>query len=130
MTPPAISLTGLLLSILIPAGYFLLLRIPSVRNATVGPLVLGLLPFGLVGCALAMGRSIVTVIAFFFGAFFSLGFAYYLVRYSRLPGATGVIAEGDRAPAFTLPDQGERPAALTDALRDGPVALVFFRGGW
>lgn len=37
---------------------------------------------------------------------------------------------GEMAPDFTLPDQAGRPVHLTERLRDGPVALVFVRGGW
>lgn len=39
-------------------------------------------------------------------------------------------AVGDAAPAFTLRDAAGRPAALADLWRPGPVAVVFFRGGW
>ena len=37
---------------------------------------------------------------------------------------------GDRAPAFTLPNQKGQPRSLDDALREGPVLLGFHRGTW
>lgn len=40
------------------------------------------------------------------------------------------IGAGDMAPDFTLPDADGRQMALTTLLEDGPVVLVFYRGGW
>ncbi|MEQ9440259.1 MAG: peroxiredoxin-like family protein [Cyclobacteriaceae bacterium] len=37
---------------------------------------------------------------------------------------------GDRVPDFTLKDQQQRPLRLYERLEQGPVILVFFRGGW
>lgn len=37
---------------------------------------------------------------------------------------------GDKAPDFTLPNAYGSPVTLRDRLRDGPVVLVFYRGGW
>lgn len=42
----------------------------------------------------------------------------------------GMLAAGDAAPDFTLPDQHGRPVRLADRLALGPVVLVFIRGGW
>jgi len=41
-----------------------------------------------------------------------------------------VLAVGDTAPDFALPDVHGRMIALPEALRGGPVVLVFYRGGW
>jgi peroxiredoxin len=38
------------------------------------------------------------------------------------------IAPGERAPAFTLPDEKGQPVTLPTA--DAPVVLVFYRGDW
>ena len=40
------------------------------------------------------------------------------------------IGKGDHAPDFTLPDQQGHPVALSELLRDGPVVVTFYRGGW
>lgn len=37
---------------------------------------------------------------------------------------------GDWAPAFKLPAAGGGTFALSDALRQGAVVLVFYRGSW
>jgi len=42
----------------------------------------------------------------------------------------GLLAVGDAAPDFTLPDQHGRPVRLSDRMALGPVVLVFIRGGW
>ena len=48
--------------------------------------------------------------------------------------ASGVLGRavntGDPAPSFTLPDADGGPVALADLLADGPVVLVWYRGGW
>jgi peroxiredoxin len=40
------------------------------------------------------------------------------------------LGVGEEAPDFTLPDAQGRPVLLSAALRDGPVVLAFYRGGW
>ena len=37
---------------------------------------------------------------------------------------------GESAPAFKLPDAGGGTFVLSEALRQGPVVLVFYRGSW
>ncbi len=37
---------------------------------------------------------------------------------------------GDAAPDFALPDAGGKPVRLSERLREGPVVLKFYRGGW
>jgi peroxiredoxin len=40
------------------------------------------------------------------------------------------LKAGDFAPDFTLADAGGKPVNLGERLRDGPVVLKFYRGGW
>jgi hypothetical protein len=40
------------------------------------------------------------------------------------------VADGQTAPAFTLPDQDGAALSLAGALAAGPVVLVFYRGYW
>jgi peroxiredoxin len=40
------------------------------------------------------------------------------------------LKSGDLAPDFTLPDATGKPVRLSDRLKDGPVVLKFYRGGW
>lgn len=44
--------------------------------------------------------------------------------------AAASLREGDRAPAFTLPDVVGRPVSLDSLLAQGPVVLTFYRGSW
>jgi len=40
------------------------------------------------------------------------------------------LAAGNMVPDFTLPDAQGRPVTLSAVLREGPVVIVFYRGGW
>jgi len=40
------------------------------------------------------------------------------------------LKKGGYAPDFVLPDASGTPVVLSDRLRDGPVVLIFYRGGW
>ncbi len=40
------------------------------------------------------------------------------------------LKKGDRAPDFTLRDQLDRNYSLHQHLRDGPIILLWYRGGW
>lgn len=40
------------------------------------------------------------------------------------------LKPGDLAPDFTLPDATGKPVKLSERLKDGPVVLKFYRGGW
>lgn len=42
----------------------------------------------------------------------------------------GILKPGERAPDFALPNQDGRVVALSERLRQGPVILLFVRGGW
>ena len=48
--------------------------------------------------------------------------------------ASGIVERalkaGQLAPNFVLPDHRGAPVRLSRALRDGPVILTFYRGGW
>ncbi|MFE7561972.1 peroxiredoxin-like family protein [Kitasatospora sp. NPDC057500] len=44
--------------------------------------------------------------------------------------AQSALAEGAKAPSFTLPSATGRSVALDELLADGPVVLTFYRGSW
>lgn len=44
--------------------------------------------------------------------------------------ADGALGVGDRAPDFTLPSATGERVRLSALLRDGPVVLTWYRGGW
>jgi peroxiredoxin len=47
-----------------------------------------------------------------------------------MPRESDTLRVGDRAPAFTLPDQKGRPWSLDALLAAGPLLLAFHRGTW
>lgn len=47
-----------------------------------------------------------------------------------LPQATKALKVGDRFPALTLGDQLGRPTDLAQLLAEGPLVVIFYRGGW
>jgi peroxiredoxin len=48
-----------------------------------------------------------------------------------VPASTGAPRVGQNAPAFTLPDQNNKPVALADLLSgSNAVVLIFYRGFW
>jgi hypothetical protein len=51
-------------------------------------------------------------------------------RYGATRSAPLALGIGDTVPDFTLPRAGGGEGSLTEALRDGPVALIFYRGHW
>ena len=40
------------------------------------------------------------------------------------------LKEGDTAPNFTLPNAVGRQVALSEHVKQGPVVVSFYRGGW
>jgi hypothetical protein len=72
--------------------------------------------------------SILTGLSLFVIAFFSYA-AFYIVR--QVPASKGAPQVGQKAPAFTLPDQDGKPLALADlASANRAVLLIFYRGYW
>ena len=71
--------------------------------------------------------SIFAVIALCAFAFFAY-IAFYLLR--QVPPSTGAPRIGQKAPAFTLPDQNGKPTALTDLMSGRAALLIFYRGHW
>ncbi|MDJ0849544.1 MAG: hypothetical protein QNK04_14320 [Myxococcota bacterium] len=46
------------------------------------------------------------------------------------PEAVAPLEVGDRAPVVTLRDVDGKPVPLDAHVGKGPIALVFYRGGW
>lgn len=49
---------------------------------------------------------------------------------SEMSVMQSALTEGDAAPDFMLPDADGQTVALDSLLADGPVVLVWYRGGW
>lgn len=58
------------------------------------------------------------------------GYAFMYASTRNLKGDPKGLPVGTAAPDFRISDQDERPFALKDALKDGPVVLIFYRGHW
>jgi len=61
------------------------------------------------------------------------GFFFYLIFYElrQVPASGGAPHVGQKAPEFTLPDQDDKPVALTELLSGSKGALlIFYRGFW
>ncbi|MGD6794851.1 peroxiredoxin-like family protein [Metabacillus indicus] len=48
----------------------------------------------------------------------------------RASGTAQGLKVGEKAPDFTLPDATGKKVTLSEELKNGPVILTFYRGGW
>jgi uncharacterized membrane protein len=72
--------------------------------------------------------SIFAVLSALMFALFSYVIFYEL---RQVPASTGAPRAGQKAPEFTLPDQNDKPVALTDLLSHSKATLlIFYRGFW
>jgi hypothetical protein len=93
--------------------------------------------FLLVGLVRAFGRpqtyrgkvfgSIFAAISLFLVAFFAYEI-FYVLR--QVPLSAQAPRVGEKAPAFTLPDENGKQIALTDLLSPNGTVLIFYRGHW
>ncbi|HET7512992.1 MAG TPA: hypothetical protein VFJ88_09505 [Chthoniobacterales bacterium] len=71
--------------------------------------------------------SIMATISLLLAAFFAYG-VFSLAR--ALPDSEEAARIGERAPAFSLPDQNGKTVALADLLSPNGAVLIFYRGHW
>jgi ABC-type transport system involved in cytochrome c biogenesis permease subunit len=72
--------------------------------------------------------AIFTILSALMVGFFCYVFVYVL---RQVPPSMGAPRVGQKAPEFMLPDQNEKPVALSDLLSSSKaVALIFYRGFW
>lgn len=106
-----------------------LLTVPWIRSS-------GIPAFVLMGLGLVLGgftwrrdpRRVSRVIVGLDVIFTAIFVSYFFV-FARLPEVAGVNP-GELAPQFVATDHRGQEVALVDALRQGPVLLVFYRGHW
>jgi AhpC/TSA family len=121
-------------------SYAFLIRFPITRDFPWANLLLfgigaALLIFGLFR---AFGRPNVyrgKIFGSIFAVLSALMFALfsYVIFYElrQVPASTGAPRAGQKAPEFTLPDQNDKPVALTDLLSHSKATLlIFYRGFW
>ncbi|MCF8255982.1 MAG: AhpC/TSA family protein [Flavobacteriales bacterium] len=58
------------------------------------------------------------------------GYSFINRSVKNLKGDPQGLPVGTAAPDFNISDQDDEPFALKDALKDGPVVLIFYRGHW
>ena len=132
--------TGFLVVIAGFGSYPFLVFIPALRDfpwANFALLALGLVLL-VVGLFRAFGRPTLYR-GKIFGSIFAIlslcivaGFSY-LIFYEeyQVPPSTGAPRPGQQAPDFTLPDQDEKPVALSNLVAGSKaVVLIFYRGFW
>jgi hypothetical protein len=119
---------------------FFFARVPVTRDFAWANLLLfavgGILL--VVGLICAFGRPNVyrgKIFGSIFAVLSALMFALfsYVIFYElrQVPASTGAPRAGQKAPEFTLPDQNDKPVALTDLLSHSKAALlIFYRGFW
>jgi hypothetical protein len=130
---------GFLLSVAGLFSYLFFAQFPITRDFPWANLLLfgagGI--FLLVGLVRAFGRpqvyrgkifgSIFTALALLAFAFFAYEI-FYVLR--QVPLSAQAPRVGEKAPAFTLPDQTGNQIALTNLLSPNGAVLIFYRGHW
>lgn len=112
------------------AGYYALLRVPTIRNHPALYLVAFAIAAVIAGVATwqaarwpnlaALGLSVALLIL---GGYFNFVLA-------RVPPSAVALRVGERAPDFTLPDAAGAAVSLASFRGRTPVVLVFYRGYW
>ena len=130
--------------VIVLAGFFsytfFFVKFPITRDFPWANLILFLVGgiFLLVSLFRAFGRpqvyrgkifgAIFTIFSALMVGFFCYVFVYVL---RQVPPSMGAPRVGQKAPEFMLPDQNEKPVALSDLLSgSNAVALIFYRGFW
>lgn len=124
-----LALLGLVLTLAGPFVYISLLWHPFLRSTGLPAFIL--IASGCIVAMLALRRDrrwrvwLLTGAALAWSAFFAVGFFVF----AALPPAH-VLADGERAPDFSLPDAKGNTVSLADVRAGGPALLVFYRGHW
>jgi len=124
-----LALAALGLSLAAPLAYVATMGVPFLLRT--GAASWGVVAVGLAaGLAAAradrrLGIRILAGADVAIAAFWTFGF----FGMAALPAAAAA-ERLQKAPDFTLQDEGGRPVSLAEARASGPVLLVFFRGAW
>jgi hypothetical protein len=124
------ALLSVVLSLGAIAGYYALLRVPSIRNHP----ELYLFVFALATAIAAVASWRVArwpnfVALALSAALLILGGVFNFVL-AKIPASPTVLRVGEPAPDFTLPDASGAPVSLAAFRERTPVVLVFYRGYW
>ncbi len=113
-----------------PVAYFLLLKIPWVRNTAWPNVFILLIAVSWALIQLRQEHSTCASVALAVTLTIAAGFLYVRFGLASLPEAHVNVAVGSEAPGFKLLDSEDREFVLSDLRGKENVVLVFYRGKW
>ncbi len=113
-----------------PVAYYLLLKVPWVRNTAVPNIFIILVAVCWAVVQFRQGCSTWTAVALVLTLVVAAGFLYLRFGLSTLPEARLNVAVGSEAPDFALPDSEGKEFVLSGLRGKENVVMVFFRGVW
>ncbi len=121
---------GLLMSAVGGISYYALISVPWIRSTALPNTILAVagLLFSII--AFARKRTKTTILAGALSGLLSIGFLLSVHVLMRLPAPYGIVAVGQDANDFSIPNQYGQRIQLSSYEGKGPVLLVFYRGHW
>lgn len=113
-----------------PVAYFLLLKVPWVRNTAWPNIFILFVAATWAVIQFKQEYSTWTAAVLALTLAVAAGFIYLRFSLSSLPEAHLNVAAGSEAPDFSLPDSEGKEFALSSLRGKDKVILVFFRGVW
>ena len=113
-----------------PVAYFLLLKIPWVRNTAWPNVFILLIAVSWALIQLRQEHSTCASVVLAVTLAIAAGFLYVRFGLASLPEAHVNVAVGSEAPGFKLPDSEDREFVLSDLRGKENVVLVFYHGMW
>jgi cytochrome oxidase Cu insertion factor (SCO1/SenC/PrrC family) len=124
------ALLSVVLALAAITGYFVFLRVPSIRNHPELYLVAFALATAITAVACwRVARWPNFVALALSAALLILGGVFNFVL-AKIPASPTVLRIGEPAPDFTLPDATGAPVSLASFRDRTPVVVVFYRGYW
>ena len=130
MSRYAPALVSVLLCLGAIAGYYALLRVPTIRNHPALYLVAFAIAAVIAGVATWRAARWPNVVALGLSVILLILGAYFNFVLARVPSSPVVLRVGEPAPDFTLPDAAGAAVSLASFRGRTPVVLVFYRGYW
>jgi cytochrome oxidase Cu insertion factor (SCO1/SenC/PrrC family) len=112
------------------AGYYLLLRVPAIRNHPELYLVAFALATAIAAGATWRVARWPNFVALALSAVLLIVGGVFNFVLAKIPPAPAVLRVGEPAPDFTLPDATGAAVSLASFRERAPVVLVFYRGYW
>lgn len=113
-----------------PVAYFLLLKVPWIRNTALPNIFILFVAAGWAVVQFRQEYSAWTAASLVLTLAIAAGFIYLRFGLSSLPEANLKVAVGNAAPDFSLADSEGKEFALSSLRGKEKIILVFFRGVW